>query len=226
LAFFQKDIWLSAQLGRPSYRCEKGGAEALIEELDGQPSFAYARISCDDAEAAVAMQAAGFRVVDVNLGFTKAITKASPNAVIRDAAASEENAVANLAGQAYRFSRFHLDPGFSAKEAGKLKEAWVRNFFRGQRGDRLFVAEHDGKISGFLLALCTDETCVIDLIAVDQDSRRRGLAADLIAAFENAFPRMKYISAGTQAANIPSVRLYEKLGFRLTSSQYLLHRHS
>jgi ribosomal protein S18 acetylase RimI-like enzyme len=33
------------------------------------------------------------------------------------------------------------------------------------------------------------------------------------------------IVVGTQAANIPSVRLYESLGFRLRSSQYVLHHH-
>jgi RimJ/RimL family protein N-acetyltransferase len=30
---------------------------------------------------------------------------------------------------------------------------------------------------------------------------------------------------GTQIANLPSIRLYEKLGFSLVKSAYVMHRH-
>ncbi len=44
-----------------------------------------------------------------------------------------------------------------------------------------------------------------------------GRAARTMAAAE--------LVVGTQAANTPSVRLYEGLGFRLTSAQLVLHHH-
>ena len=172
------------------------------------------------------LQRAGFHVVDVSLGFSKAIGSHSIPTQVREASSEDEELVAEIAATSYRFSRFHLDPAFDLSEAQALKRAWVKNFFRGHRGDRLFLATTEGKVSGFLLALKTADACVIDLIAVTENARRKGLAAAMITACENAFPEAANISAGTQAANIPSVRLYESLGFRLTSSQYLLHRHS
>ena len=33
------------------------------------------------------------------------------------------------------------------------------------------------------------------------------------------------LRVGTQAANVPSVRLYEPLGFSLASAAYVLHLH-
>ena len=37
--------------------------------------------------------------------------------------------------------------------------------------------------------------------------------------------RPRGLRVGTQAANTPSVRLYESLGFRLSQAQFVLHHH-
>ena len=90
------------------------------------------------------------------------------------------------------------------------------------------VAEesHSGKIVGFaLLALPAANEVVIDLIAVEEGCRRRGIAADMIHFVESEFASSR-IAVGTQVANLPSVRLYEKLGFRLAHAQYVFHFHN
>jgi ribosomal protein S18 acetylase RimI-like enzyme len=164
--------------------------------------------------------------VDVNLNVVKKPrAQVGGEIEIRDAVAEDEGVVAEIAGSAYRFSRFHLDPKFEKADADSLKREWVRNFFRGKRGDKLFVALREGRPAGFLLALKQPQACVIDLIAVSDDAQGCGIGAALIASCENAFPDAEEISAGTQAANISSMRLYERLGFRLRASQYILHWH-
>jgi ribosomal protein S18 acetylase RimI-like enzyme len=201
----------------------------LRERLAGIPesrSFVYARLQCDRTVESILLQDAGFRVVDVNLTLVKKISASFPAALeIREAVPEDEEAVAGIAGSAYHFSRFHLDPAFQKTDADTLKREWVRNFFRGKRGDKLFVALREGRPAGFLLALKQSQACVIDLIAVSQDFQRSGIGTALIAACECAFPGAAEISAGTQAANIASMRLYERLGFRLRNSQFILHWH-
>jgi ribosomal protein S18 acetylase RimI-like enzyme len=204
-----------------------GDLSGELSRLSSARSFVYARIPCDQVVLSVALQKAGFRIVDVNLTFVKPIGTPAPRATeIRDAVAEDEQAVTEIAGSAYRFSRFHLDPGFETHEADALKREWARNFFRGKRGDRLFVAVLDGTIAGFLLAMKHANACVIDLIAVSTNFQRKGVGTTLIAGCKRAFADAAVISAGTQAANVASVQLYERLGFRLQASQFILHLHS
>ena len=201
----------------------------MRERLAGIPgirAFVYARLPCAQTGEMALLQDAGFRVVDVNLNVVKKLgAKVRAGTEIREAVAEDEEAVAAIAGSAYRFSRFHLDPAFQKADADFLKREWARNFFRGNRGDKLFVALLEGRPAGFLLALEQPDACVIDLIAVSEQAQRRGIGAALIAACESSFPGAAEISAGTQAANIASMRLYERLGFRLRASQYILHWH-
>ena len=114
--------------------------------------------------------------------------------------------------------------------ADEIKAQWAGNFFKGERGDRLVVAELTEKgrqkIVGFaLLATPANGQVVIDLIAVEEAYRRRGIAAEMIAFVESQFAPA-VIAVGTQVANLPSVRLYEKLGFRLAGTQHVFHFHN
>jgi dTDP-4-amino-4,6-dideoxy-D-galactose acyltransferase len=128
--------------------------------------------------------------------------------------------------ESYRFSRFHLDPRFSPADAAALKASWAANFFTGQRGTRLYVADSHHDIAGFLLAIDRDDRAVIDLIAVSPEHQRQGIAAALIAALAAGSSVTTKLVAGTQVANVPSVRMYESLGFRLADSAYVFHYHA
>lgn len=70
---------------------------------------------------------------------------------------------------------------------------------------------------------------VIDLIAVAPQVARQGLAQEMIAFIAangtGDGHRPSGLRVGTQAANTPSVRLYESLGFRLVKAQFVLHHH-
>jgi len=107
---------------------------------------------------------------------------------------------------------------------------WILNYIRGQRGDRLFVALAEGRPVGFLAALVSDggdqRVSTIDLVGVGKPFQGRGLGAALVAAFvEHYRSSCELLQVGTQAANIPSMRLYEKLGFEMARTQYVMHLH-
>jgi ribosomal protein S18 acetylase RimI-like enzyme len=66
---------------------------------------------------------------------------------------------------------------------------------------------------------------VIDLIAVEKDHRGQGLAKEMILFAASACGNPQALRAGTQSVNTASLSLYEKLGFRIVSTSYVLHHH-
>jgi ribosomal protein S18 acetylase RimI-like enzyme len=169
-------------------------------------------------------------VVDTALTFdAEGVSAPGDDSRIRFARPDDEKEVRALAGSAFQYSRFHLDPAIPAALAHRIKSEWAGNWFRGARGDGMIVAEDAGRVAGFLQLLWRGERLVIDLVAVDPASRARGLARAMIGCAAKRGTgdarRPAAITVGTQAANIPSVRLYESLGFRLRGSQYVLHHH-
>ena len=133
-----------------------------------------------------------------------------------------------IAARSFRTSRFHLDPSIPNETADRIKAAWAENYFAGHRGDLMLIAEQDGEVAGFLQALRgSNDTLVIDLLAVAEAAARRGLARAMIErlAAEARGQQASALRVGTQAANLPSCRLYESLGFRLTAAETVLHFH-
>jgi ribosomal protein S18 acetylase RimI-like enzyme len=139
-------------------------------------------------------------------------------------------AVLDIAGSCFVYSRFHLDPKIAPETAHAIKRAWVRSYLEKTRGEQLLVALRDGKPVGFLAVLATTahgEPCrVIDLIGVDQAYQGHGVGRALVGHFlAESVGRCAILQVGTQAANIPSLRLYESLGFRVCKTAYVLHAH-
>jgi ribosomal protein S18 acetylase RimI-like enzyme len=174
------------------------------------------------------LERAGFELVDTSVTLTLADasdTRLSrrPEVVIRQSTPADESSVLPIAAE-MRNSRFHLDPLIDGDVASRIKVAWVANFFRGTRGDRLLLVDIDGNVSGFLLAI-ENSDALIDLIAVRSDQRRHGLAREMVLELIGVPPRAGTISVGTQVSNIASLRFYESLGFRTSGASYVLHCH-
>ncbi len=226
------DVWLTARLGCAAWKVETGGRGAPLGTLDSaEPLFAYARIPTADVRALWRLGRNGFRVVDVALTLEGAIASTGVGAAVRFARPADRETVARIAGTAFRYSRFHLDPLIPSEIANAIKSEWAANYFNGKRGDGMVVAERDGRVAGFLQLLWeADERLLIDLIAVDPADQGQGIGRDMIR-FASQYGtgdhrRPKRIKVGTQAANTSSVRLYESLGLCLVNAQYVLHYHA
>lgn len=226
------DPWLGSILGRPALRLSAGGAQSgLAQRLQAERLFATAKIGTDQIGLVKDLQAAGCYVVDVLLGFAvpaKDVSAPAKRNRIRMAAPTDRDAVFSIAATAFRYTRFHLDPVIPDALANRIKAEWAANFFTGQRGDCLLVAEDaDGRPQGFLLGLATKDSLVIDLIAVEPAAAGGSLGTAMIAALaERARLQGKArLQVGTQAANAAAARFYEKAGFRLQNAQYVLHHH-
>lgn len=231
------DPWLAGYLGGEVYRfapaenapLDDPGPLREVQERPG-PVFMYAKIPTTWLAAVQACEDAGFRLVDTNVTFDKKSEPGGPPAgypfQVRPARPEDRAGVTDLARRSFVYSRFHLDPDVPRAVADAIKGGWVDNFFTGKRGDAMIVAAEGSRIVGFLQLLYVGaDTTVIDLIAVDEAYRGRGLAGAMIGLAQRE-PGRAVMKVGTQAANITSMRMYEKIGFRLCETSYVLHYHN
>lgn len=192
-------------------------------------SFLDARVAVDSLHDLHHLQSLNFRLVETNLQLTR---KPAPFTVhsteCRFAIPDDEPAVRSIASTSFCYSRFHLDPAIAAVAANNLKSQWAGNFFSGNRGDWMVVALENGLICGFIQLNQLDNYSIcIDLIAVSADYQGRGMATAMIAfAASSCLDRPATLVTGTQVANVPSLALYNKLGFVLRTANYVLHLHT
>ena len=234
------DPWLARCLGRDVFRlpgsvlggaASGGGGLDAVSELCGgvaRGSMVYTRVPVGDVPAVGALQRAAFRLVDTTVTLERPLFDRCERAgaEIRRARPADESQVTALARRSFTHSRFHQDPSIGADRADRLKGEWVANFFRGGRGDALVVATDGDRITGFLLALAADDDAiVIDLVAVDESCRGRGIAGALTRAVQSDFAQATGLRVGTQLANAAALRAYQGLGFAVTSAAYVLHFH-
>ena len=230
----REDEWLGDKLGRKAFHVEipegvwdqREAARQLAPALRAASVFVDVSVDAGRLDVVRACEDLGFRVADTNLRFERLGSPPRKDCRMgpRPARPEDREGVTALARRAFANSRFHRDPFLSKDCADAVKAAWAANFFAGRRGDGLLVAEADGQVAGFLLYLCRQGMMVIDLVAVDAPWRAMGLGTSLVAEAFAASGQTGLV-VGTQAANLPALRLYQSLGFRLAGVQYVLHHH-
>ena len=206
-------------------------AEAICRRVEPylkRPNiFVDAQVEASRMADARACESAGFRLSDtrVQMRLQGAPDFCGTTSVrLRCARPEDRDAVAALARRSFRSSRFHQDPFIPTERADALKAAWASNYFIGQRGDGMVVAEAEGRMIGFLLYLLRDRTCVIDLVAVDAGYRAQGVGTGLVS-FVSHQAGMSALVVGTQAGNSASLRFYQRLGFHVDSICHIFHHH-
>ncbi|MBI5034929.1 MAG: GNAT family N-acetyltransferase [Chloroflexi bacterium] len=236
----EPDSWLANIFGYPVFKVTLASEESTVtansfaQAAASSAAFLYAKISTTRIDQVRTLTAHGFNVVDVNVTLDRipALNTDSDDKqiIVRDLRADEHDAVLKIAETSFVYSRFHLDPQIPNQLANAIKRAWIKSYCQKERGERLLIAEVDGKPVGFLAVLKTtingESARVIDLITVDKAYQRQGIGRALVNFFirdsVNAVSRLR---VGTQAANIPSLQLYENLGFRIAETTFVLHAH-
>ncbi len=241
-AELHRDVWLTRQLGCNAYQISieallDAGSEITPEDLDSQlaqlqtpPAFAYIKVPTDAPQHLKPLLQWGFTLVDSNLQFERSVIPPGQplsDVDVRLAEVSDEDEIADLARRSFDHSRFHADEQVSDEVADKIKAQWTRSYFQGERGDVMIVAIDRGRIVGFLLALMSvDGAMVVDLVAVDEEMRGHGVSGAMTWLAQAQFPQAVCLRVGTQLANVPAIRCYERLGFQLVQSRYVLHYHN
>lgn len=242
------DEWLAGVLARPVFAVVPEAAvgdpgEELRAHAVGRSGALYfARVPTADVAVVHALEAAGMRTVDVNVTFGRPGAPGLPAAAAGAAAVAvapltpgdppaDAAAVLDIAETCFRYSRFHLDPAIPKALAGKVKREWIANYVRRARGLELLVARRDGVPVGFLAVIKVGaeprSPRAIDLVGVSGAAQRSGAGSALVRAFvERHGPSCDELRVGTQAANLPSLAFYERNGFTVVQTSYVLHMHA
>ena len=241
---FHSDTWLAEIFGKPVFRatlCATDAAPDIGEAVQAhaakhRDAFWFLKLETEHVAQLGALEAAGFRVVDVNVEYSRPTDPAPPGAAdtsisVGDARPDEHDAILDIAHTCFSYTRFHQDPAVPETTANQVKRRWIASYLDGARGEQLYAARIDGHPVGFLAVLTTrsnaDVVSVIDLVGVDRGHQRRGVGQALTCHFIDDWRgRAAELRVGTQVANIPSIRMYTRLGFRISRSQYVLHRHT
>jgi ribosomal protein S18 acetylase RimI-like enzyme len=172
---------------------------------------------------------AGFRPVDVRVD----LDRSEPGAPVPSgeeepadlATEAELPDLLRLARFAFTESRFYRDENFPPGKAEELFARWTE---RGVREPGFFtvIRWHERSPAGFLTGrLVDDGSGRIDLVAVSDELRGRGIGAQLLAAGLGEFRRRgcRAVSVATQGSNIAAQRLYQAHGFRTRSVDLWFH---
>jgi len=132
----------------------------------------------------------------------------------------------DIAGEAFRHSRFFNDPYLPAEQAAGIYRQWSRDAF--MREDKYFVlCRRKGELAGYLLfSLDKKEgSCLIELVAVARKHTGQGIGRQLLAACEVscAEQAVSMIRVGTQANNLAAIRLYQSSGFKYSHCNSIYH---
>jgi ribosomal protein S18 acetylase RimI-like enzyme len=88
----------------------------------------------------------------------------------------------------------------------------------------IFVARKEGVPVGFLASNVELGGYYIELVAVAKKFRGKGIGKDLLNySLRKAKLGFKKASIAVQLGNITAIRLYEKLGFKINSSEATFH---
>jgi len=203
--------------------------QAIGDALKRKGVFIYSKIPVNAIACSHGLERLGFYLVDTNINFKRQIVRydmVNGSTSVRFARMEDEEKVGCIAQHNFVYSRFHLDPKIPTNIANTIKAKWALNFFTGKRGDAMVVYSEGDRLLGFLQLLYRKESLVIDLIAVNEKDRRKNIACDMINFAQNNLNDFGYVSVGTQLANIPSMRFYQKLGFQIADTSYIFHYHN
>lgn len=228
-ALFKPDPWLARVLGRPVYRGV--GPWRPGWHFPG-PGFYYTRTEATDIGSCKGWLKAGFRQVDVTVVAERLPSRVSvpPSVHVRPFLSRDAAFLCSWVGDAFVYSRFHLDPGFPLHVAVEVKRAWMKEYLAGRRADRVWVVSKKGRAVGFLGRMIAVEgdlrVGILDLMAVRKGEQGRGFGDALVRHFiRDSVGSCDLLRVGTQAANVSSLRLYQRCGFKITASHFVLHAH-
>ena len=138
----------------------------------------------------------------------------------------EDEQLQKLALQSGVFSRFKVDKHFNNGEFKKLYLKWIEDSINKSIADKVIIYEEHGQnCFGFVTLKFKNYFSEIGLIAVDENSRGKGIAKKLLnyADQSTLLHGLEQIEVVTQYKNVPAMKLYEKAGYQIVSKKYIYH---
>lgn len=231
---YKTDSWLEERLKKNVYNLIIDSADNYSFSLEAQvssPGLICSKVPSERVDLLSSLVKHDFDLIDINVLLETELkslrNRKSDSLSVREANIQDEKILTSIAFEGFSKDRFHKDPKINNEHASQVKADWVRNYVLGKRGDlSLVVEDKDKNILGFLLIITkSNNDCVIDLIAMDQNKRGLGAGSVIVGAIHDFLPKTNSVYVGTQLSNHKSINFYSKLGFKIHSTTFMLHKH-
>jgi ribosomal protein S18 acetylase RimI-like enzyme len=231
---YQNDSWLAERLGKNVFNLVTDDRDT-IDEAEGEkpisPALIYSKVSSHRTALVSNMIKKNFHIIDINVllhtPISSLVNKKSDILNVRHATIDDQEALTSIAYEGFTLDRFHTDPQISNQHASQIKADWDMNYILGKRGDlTLVIEDENNNVQGFLLLIHKENRdTIIDLIAMNPAYRGQGAGTIIISAIHEFLPKTRQVFVGTQLSNYGSINFYSKLGFKIDSTTFMLHRH-
>ena len=92
---------------------------------------------------------------------------------------------------------------------------WIRNSCGG-RADAVLIYHENDVPKGFIACNIKGNKGLIDLIAVSEDARGKGIGKKLVSSSLRWFKdKVNHVEVNTEAINYPSLKMYQNNGFKV-----------
>ncbi|WP_372663109.1 GNAT family N-acetyltransferase [Cohnella sp.] len=164
-------------------------------------------------------------LADVNIQFKKQLVgpyHRTENIQIHQALKRNERIIEMTV---FQFSKFTEDPELVNRGGNQVYRQWLINSF--EKTDKYYALYENanGEIDGFLLHSYSDNSCIVELIAVSQNTANGGIGTRLFRAVEYAahLRGCNEIRVGTQVRNIGAINFYQKVGCKQVECHQIYH---
>ena len=191
-------------------------------------------VPADAFEWIARLGAMGFAFVDLSLlAFARELDRLpEPSVEVRLALDEDRDVLVRIAGQAFKFGRYHADPRFPKHLADERYRQWIIRGLKAQKvnpNELVLVTGEPGRPTGFIHAKIDQGVADLRLAAVDPLASFMGalgpglFAATLTELRDRGARRFK---TRPLAANTLMLSLYSMLGFHFREPEVVLHLHS
>lgn len=167
------------------------------------------------------------KLVDIKTRLGKEVgNQNNEDEMVKEYKGGQDNQLKKLALQSGIYSRFNTDANFVNKEYEKLYLEWISGSIKKTIADKVLVYCDDGNLcKGFVTLKFKKKFSEIGLIAVDAESRGKGIAKALLSNVDYCTAKvgLHKIEVVTQFDNLPAMKLYEKAGYKILSKKYIYH---
>lgn len=160
-------------------------------------------------------------LVDMNIQFIKELTVSKnymdeATYVVNKYVGNER--VIEIANESFQYSRFFNDDQLSQKRKANIYSEWTKSAFE-QVSKYFVICEINDRIAGYILFSFSEDSSVIELIAVDKKYQGKGVGKSLVKTMETFImgKGINKIKVGTQVDNISAAQFYGTMGFKYIS---------
>jgi ribosomal protein S18 acetylase RimI-like enzyme len=207
--------------------------DARRSEVDGwcrdhDVACAYFLAEVDDPESTLAAERGGFFFTDVRATLAQSLDGRARSPVapsIRTARADDREALAAIARESHRITRFYHDPNFPDRRCDELYAQWILSSCEDPASDVL-VADIGGGAAGYVTCALDADRGRIGLIAVASGHRRGGIGGALVEAALRRFADSGVSEAVvvTQGRNTAALRVFTRAGYSIERMQLWFHK--